>query len=41
MSEYVDTETGKIYGGDVLMNIGLNYNACKDFKSTIKVFKKK
>ena len=40
-SEYVDTETGKIYGGDVLMNIGLNYNACKDFKSTIKVFKKK
>jgi len=37
---YTDTVTGTSYAGDVLMNIGYNFDINKDFNSEIKVFKK-
>lgn len=39
-SEYMDESTSKLYGGDVLMNIGLNYDINQDFNSEIRIFKK-
>ncbi len=39
-AKYQNTNSGILYGGDVLMNIGINYNTDRDFKSDIVVFKK-
>ena len=40
-SIYVSTEDGMEYGGDRLMNLGLNFKDSKDFSSKIYVLKRK
>ena len=40
-SIYVSTEDGMEYGGDRLMNLGLNFKDSEDFSSKIYVFKRK
>ena len=39
-AKYQDVSTGKVYGGDVLMNLGIFQNCDHDMASEMRVFKK-
>ena len=40
-AEYINKETGKVYSGSFLMNVGLYFEDGKDFDSKILIFKRK